>query len=49
LLGLFKRNEDSSELGEFIFNPDDEFVLSPGDKIVCIAYDVALANLKSKV
>lgn len=49
LLGVFKHNEDSNGLDEFIFNPDDEFILSPGDKIVCIGYDVALANLKSKV
>lgn len=49
LLGVFKHNENSNALNEFIFNPEDEFVLHPGDKIVCIGYDVALANLKSKV
>jgi len=49
LLGVFKHTQNSNRLGEFLFNPDDDFLLSPGDKIVCIGYDVALANLKIKV
>ena len=49
LLGVFKHDKDDNELGEFIFNPNDEFILHKGDKIVCIGYEVALANLKSKV
>jgi voltage-gated potassium channel len=49
LLGVFKASGDASGLGEFIFNPDDDFLLSHGDKIVFIGYETAIANLKSKV
>lgn len=48
LLGVFQCNPSSSELGNFIFNPEDDFVLTGGDKIVCIGYDTAIANLKRK-
>jgi len=48
LLGVFKRSEDS-KLGEFIFNPSDEFVLNAGDNLVCIGYSSAVANLKRKM
>jgi len=48
LLGVFKRSE-SSKLGEFIFNPSDEFVLNAGDNLVCIGYSTAVANLKRKM
>jgi voltage-gated potassium channel len=48
LLGVFKNN-DSLTLGEFIFNPSDEFILNAGDKLVCIGYSTAIANLKGKM
>ena len=48
LLGVFKNN-NSSTLGEFIFNPNDEFRLNAGDKLVCIGYSTAIANLKGKM
>ena len=48
LLGVFKRSEES-KLGEFIFNPSDEFVLNAGDNLVCIGYSTAVANLKRKM
>jgi len=48
LLGVFKRSE-SSKLGEFIFNPSDEFILNAGDNLVCIGYSTAVANLKRKM
>jgi voltage-gated potassium channel len=49
VLGVFQHDKQRNELGEFIFNPNDDFILREGDKIVCIGYEVALANLKSKV
>ncbi len=48
LLGVFKQCE-GSKLGEFIFNPDDDFLLNAGDKLVCIGYLTAIANLKRKM
>jgi len=48
LLGVFKRSE-GAKLGEFIFNPSDEFVLNAGDNLVCIGYSSAVANLKRKM
>ena len=48
LLGVFRHN-DSNLLGEFIFNPDSEFVLTAKDSLVCIGYTMAIANLKSKM
>jgi len=48
LLGIFRRN-DSGSLGEFVFNPDDDFVLNSGDSIVCIGYATAIANIKSRM
>ena len=49
LLGVFKRSENSSKLGEFIFNPDDDFIFNAGDNLVCIGYSSAVANLKRKM
>jgi len=49
LLGVFKRSENSSKLGEFIFNLDDDFILNVGDNLVCIGYLSAIANLKRKM
>jgi len=49
LLGVFKRSENSSRLGEFIFNPDDDFIFNAGDNLVCIGYSNAVANLKGKM
>jgi voltage-gated potassium channel len=49
VFGVFKYDNKYNVLGEFIFNPADDFVLEKDDKIVCIGYQVALANLKSKV
>ena len=48
LLGVF-RNNDSSQIGKFIFNPDDDFALSVNDSLVCIGYTTAIANLKSRM
>ncbi len=47
LLGVFRYDE--SHHGRFIFNPEDGFILLSGDDLVCIGYDVAIANLKKKV
>ncbi len=47
LLGVFRYDE--SHHGRFIFNPEDDFTLEAGDDLVCIGYDVAIANLKKKV
>lgn len=49
LLGVFTGAKSMNDLGEFIFNPDDDFILTPGDKIVCIGYTTAIANLKRLV
>ena len=48
LLGVF-RHVDSNPLGEFIFNPSDDFLLSANDSVVCIGYTTAIANLKSRM
>ncbi|SFV69006.1 Potassium voltage-gated channel subfamily KQT; possible potassium channel, VIC family [hydrothermal vent metagenome] len=48
LLGVFKHSENS-KLGEFIFNPSDDFVLNAGDNLICIGYSTAVANLKRKM
>ncbi len=48
LLGVFKRNENDT-LGEFIFNPSDDFILNAGDNLICIGYFTAIANLKRKM
>ena len=48
LLGVFKHNE-SSKLGDFIFNPSDELLLSAGDTLICIGYSNAVSNLKRKM
>jgi len=49
LLGVVKHQESVNITDEFIFNPDDDYVLCLGDKIVCIGYATAIANLKRKV
>jgi len=48
LLGIF-RHSDTNSLGEFIFNPGDDVVLTSNDSIVCIGYATAIANLKSRM
>ncbi len=48
LLGVFKYSE-SFKLGEFVFNPSDEFVLNAGDTLICIGYSNAVSNLKRKM
>jgi voltage-gated potassium channel len=48
LLGVFRGN-NSTDFGEFIFNPEDDFVFSAGDNLVCIGYSTAIANLKGKM
>ncbi len=48
LLGVFKKSE-SATLGEFVFNPSDDFVFEAGDNLVCIGYSTAIANLKGKM
>ena len=48
LLGIF-RHSDLDPLGEFIFNPADDFLLTANDSIVCIGYTTAIANLKSRM
>ncbi len=46
LFGVFRKNNKLTKLGDFIFNPQDEYVLNHGDKLVCIGYKIAIANLK---
>ena len=48
LLGVFKYSK-SSKLGEFVFNPSDEFRLNAGDTLICIGYSNAVSNLKRKM
>jgi len=48
LLGVFK-NGSADTLGEFIFNPQDDFVINAGDNLVCIGYVSAVANLKRRM
>jgi len=48
LLGVFK-NSSANALGEFIFNPEDDFVINEGDSLICIGYTSAIANLKRKM
>jgi Trk K+ transport system NAD-binding subunit len=44
LLGVL-RNAHIND-AEFIFNPDDNFVLQAGDSLVCIGYVTAISNFK---
>jgi len=48
LLGVFK-NGSADMLGEFIFNPQDDFVINAGDSLVCVGYTSAIANLKRRM
>jgi voltage-gated potassium channel len=48
LLGVFQKGEIQEKLGEFIFNPEDDFVLNAGDRVICIGYVSAIANIKRK-
>jgi voltage-gated potassium channel len=47
LLGVLRncRLKDSN----FIFNPDDDFLLQVGDNLVCIGHETAISNLKRKM
>ena len=44
LLGVLRSKEDGD--AEFIFNPDDDFVLQSGDNLVFIGYTTAISNFK---
>jgi uncharacterized protein with PhoU and TrkA domain len=46
LLGVFSTNPKEST---FVFNPDDDFILSAGDSLVCIGYTTAIADLKRRM
>jgi len=48
LLGVFK-NGSVDMLGEFIFNPQDDYVINEGDRLVCVGYTSAIANLKGRM
>ena len=48
VLGVFQKS-DVATLGEFIFNPCDDFVFHAGDNLVCIGFSTAIANLKGKM
>ena len=47
LLGVFQKSEGSED--NFIFNPDDDYILCANDSLVCIGYASAIANLKRKM
>jgi len=44
LLGVLRQDQDKE--AEFIFNPDDEFVLQSRDNLVFIGYSTAISNFK---
>ncbi len=44
LLGVLRSKEDGD--AEFIFNPDDDFILQSGDNLVFIGYTTAISNFK---
>ncbi|WP_297443121.1 ion transporter [Sulfurimonas sp.] len=48
LLGVFQKAHTQGSIGEFIFNPEDDFILNAGDKLICIGYVSAIANIKRK-
>lgn len=48
-LGVFRGNKEMDEYGSFIFNPQKEYILNSGDKLVCIGYQTAIANVKRMV
>jgi len=48
LLGVF-RSKSFNSVGEFIFNPSDDFTLHAGDNLVVIGYYTAISNLKSRM
>jgi len=47
LLGILRGSKRKDP--EFIFNPDDDFILQEKDNIVCIAHQAAISNLKRKM
>jgi len=49
LLGVFKGGHQGGALGDFIFNPEDEYLLHAGDSLVCVGYTSAIANLKRRM
>jgi voltage-gated potassium channel len=49
LLGVFAHKDHGHELGEFLFNPSDDYRLHVGDRIICIGYKTAMANLKKRM
>lgn len=49
ILGIFKHSEENTNLSEFAFNPDENYRLQVGDKIVCIGYTTAIANLRKRI
>ena len=49
LLGIFKNCHSGTDLGEFVFNPENDYELHVGDKIVCIGYSSAIANLRKRM
>ncbi len=48
-LGVVKANKEMGDFGSFIFNPQKEYILHGGDKLVCIGYQTAIANVKRMV
>ena len=49
LLGIFTSKDNGKTLGEFLFNPSDDYYLHVGDRLVCIGYSAAIANLKKRM
>lgn len=49
LLGVFTSKDGGKTLGEFMFNPSDDYYLHVGDRLVCIGYSTAIANLKKRM
>ncbi|NPA73276.1 MAG: potassium transporter TrkA [Epsilonproteobacteria bacterium] len=45
LLGVSRRNSDNTR--EFIFNPQDDFILREGDILVVLGYTISIAHFKS--
>jgi voltage-gated potassium channel len=48
LLGVFRASKENI-YGEFVFNPEDNFLLNAGDSLVCIGYTTAIADLKRRM
>jgi voltage-gated potassium channel len=49
LLGVFQKGNFKNDIGEFIFNPNDDFILHAGNRMICIGYTSAIANFKRKI